>query len=86
MRISDFGMKTGVFHNPQSEIRIPQSSGFFQSRVFFDEFLLAEAGKADGEFGGVAAAFAAEDEAAPVLGMADVCAGYEAVARRRGSG
>jgi len=39
---------------------------------------LAEAGKADGEFGGVARAFAAQDEAATVFGVADMCAGREA--------
>jgi hypothetical protein len=52
----------------------------FQPCVFLDELLLAEAGEADEEFGRVARAFAAQDEAAAVLGVPDVHAGREASA------
>ena len=63
-------------------------SGFFQSGILFDELLLSEAGETDGQLGGVARAFAAQDEAAPVLRVTDVRARREArvAGRRRGCG
>ena len=53
-----------------------------KARVLLDQLLLAEAGEADGELGGVAGAFAPEDEAASILGVSDVRAGREAATGR----
>src|SRR5687767_5679422 len=63
-------------------------SRLFESGVLFDELLLAEAGEAHQELGGVADAFAAQHEAAAVLRVLDVRAGREAAGggRRRGGG
>src|ERR1700755_1547310 len=72
------------FELATSNLQLIRSSlCFFESGVFLDELLLAEAGEADEEFGRVADAFAAKYQTAAVLGMTDVRAGREASARRR---
>src|SRR3712207_6929989 len=64
-------------------IRRPPRSTLFPYTTLFRSLLLAEAGEADGELGGVARALAPEDEAAAVLRVADVRAGREARRGRR---
>ena len=56
----------------------------FQARVLLDQFFLAVARKAYGEFGLISGAFAAEHEAAAIPGMAHVGAGNEIGIRGEG--
>ena len=67
-------------------VRLSDELGSLKARVLLDEFLLAEAGKGDCQLQRIADAFAAQDETAAVLGVADVGAGDKISRATRGRG